>query len=267
MSDILLDFSTNNIINAIDENLFSYISNIGKLPKAELCDEAKIKWVFSDIPHLLFNNIVRAQIKSEELDVSILSIIEKAKSRNIPMLWWTSPSTLPVDLGKRLVEHGFVDDGQIPGMAIDLANLNDDFRVPTGLTIRKVKDSQSMRQWSEIFAQGFGLPDFVAEATYNVMGYVDSNTTIAYLGWLNDKPVATSLLVLAAGVAGIYNVTTIPSARRQGIGTVITLAGLQEAKIRGYKIGVLEATIMGVSMYRTLGFQEFCQIGAFIWSP
>ncbi len=267
MGDWLVISSLSDIINSIDENLFSYISNIGRLPNAELYNDAKIKWVLTDIPHPLFNNVIRAQIETETIDATILSLIEKAKSRKTPLLWWISPTTQPSDLGKHLVKHGFVDDGQIPGMAIDLTSLKGDFRLPTGLTIQKVRDDESMRIWSEIFTEGFGLPEFVTESTHNTIGIADSNTTTAYLGWMNDKPVATSLLVLAGGVAGIYNVTTIPSARRKGVGTYMTRAGLQDAQERGYKVGILEATLMGVSMYRKLGFQEVCQISAFVWSP
>jgi len=46
-----------------------------------------------------------------------------------------------------------------------------------------------------------------------------------FLGRLDGEPVATSFIVLAAGVAGLYGVGVLPEARRQGLGTTITLEG------------------------------------------
>ncbi len=221
----------------------------------------------TDIPFPLFNSIMRAQLLPERIDAVIQPIIAQAESRNVPMLWWTGPTTQPADLGIHLERHGFVNEGQMPGMAVDLANLNENPPMLCGLTIQRVTDDETLKQWSQVCAAGFGMPDFVANAFYDFMCHVDPNTNLAYLGWRNDQPVATSLLLLAAGVAGIYNVATIPEARRQGIGAMMTVSPLREARDRKYKVGILQASEMGVDVYRSLGFQESCKIGQYVWSP
>jgi len=71
--------------------------------------------------------------------------------------------------------------------------------------------------------------------------------------------------VLAAGVAGIYCVATVPEARRQGSGGAITAAPLHIARAMGYRIGILQASESGHPVYRRLGFQEFCTLGLYLW--
>lgn len=266
MNAILQDLSTSNLVTAIEENLFSLMPAFHKWPRAEVHDKAEIKWSITDIPFPMFNSIMRAQLAPERMDETIQSIISRAKSQNVPLLWWTGPTTHPANLGSHLEEYGFVDEGQMPGMAVNLANLNEDLPMPSGLTVQRVTDDETLKQWSQICATGFGMPDFVGDAFCDFMHYVDPDTVLAYLGWRNGQPVATSLLLLAAGVAGIYNVATIPEARRQGIGAMMTLTPLRDARDRKYQVGILQASEMGADVYRSLGFQEYCKIGQYVWS-
>jgi GNAT superfamily N-acetyltransferase len=265
MSDIVQDLSPANLVAAIEDNLFSFIAAFRKWPRAEVHDEAEIKWSMTDIPFPLFNSILRAQLIPERIDATIQSIIAQAKLRNVPLLWWTGPATQPTDLGRHLERHGFVGDEQIPGMAVDLAHLNENTPMPRGFTVQRVTDDETLKQWSHVCAAGFGMPDFTADAFYDFMRYVDPDTLLAYFGWQNDQPVATSLLLLAGGVAGIYNVATLAEARRQGIGALMTLAPLREARTKGYKAGILHASDMGRGVYRSLGFQEYCKVGQYVW--
>ena len=77
----------------------------------------------------------------------------------------------------------------------------------------------------------------------------------------------TSFVFYEAGVAGIYNVTTLEQARGKGIGTAITLAPLNEAKNLGYQIGILQSSDMALNMYKQMGFKEYCQMEWYIWQP
>ena len=70
------------------------------------------------------------------------------------------------------------------------------------------------------------------------------------------KPIGCSILHVAAGVAGIYQVATLPEARGHGIGRAMTTNVMLEGKTRGCDIGGLHATPMGLNLYRSIGFVQ-----------
>lgn len=255
------------LIRAIENNLFSALPAFGRWPKAEIHDEDHLLWSITDIPFPLFNNVLRARLVPEEIDITVHARMAQAQSRNVPLLWWIGPATQPPDLGGRLERHGFVHEDRMPGMALELAEMNDALPMPSGLIIRQAKDPADLKQWSHVCGEGFGMPGFAAEGFYDLMTYVDPLMFRAYLGWLNDKPVATSLIIRAAGAAGIYNVTTLPEARRKGIGAMMTAVPLREAGAEGYGLGILYASEMGAGVYRSLGFKEYCKIDQYVWAP
>src|SRR5262249_51186003 len=100
---------------------------------------------------------------------------------------------------------------------------------------------------------------------YGRIGFDEQGAWHHFLGRWDGEPVATATLFLGAGVAGIFFVFTLPQARRQGIGASITLAGLQYARRRGYRIGILGASSMGYAVYQRLGFREYCRFGIYEW--
>jgi len=87
-----------------------------------------------------------------------------------------------------------------------------------------------------------------------------------YIGFLAGIPVATSAMVLDSGVAGIYAVATIPQARRKGIGEIMTLIPLLEARQMGYRVGILQASSMGYPIYKRIGFHDVCNFQLYLQS-
>jgi GNAT superfamily N-acetyltransferase len=153
-------------------------------------------------------------------------------------------------------------------MAVDLLALDEDLPTPAGLTIEHVDDTEALEQWAYASMMGFGHPETDVGIWFEVFRRLGFDLPLRnYVGILNGEPVATSELFLAAGVAGIYVVATVPDARRLGIGAALTLAPLREARAIGYRIGILHSSSMGLGVYRRLGFQEYCKMSHYVWAP
>ena len=269
MNNILQDLSPKCLITAIEENLFSWITVFGRIWESRVNDPPGVIRSVSDVPMSLFNSVMDAQLEQEDTDSTIQYIISDAGLRKVPALWWVCPSSRPADLAKRLLENGFTVDEDGPGMAVALENLNVDLPLPSGLSVREAQDDASQWEWCRTMAMGFEVPaarvDFAMNSWHDLLSQVDPEITQAYIAWLDGEPVATSLLQLGGGVAGIYVVATIPEARRNGVGAQVTLYPLLQARARGYKVGVIEASEMGFGVYQSLGFKEYCRICSYVW--
>jgi ribosomal protein S18 acetylase RimI-like enzyme len=179
------------------------------------------------------------------------------------MLWLIGPSTQPSDLDSHLSGLGLshmVDD---PGMAIDLHTLPVNLPLPTGFTSEVVDDLATLRSWC-----GFSDQAVVVEALLawgQTLGFAPDREIVHFLGRLEGRPVATATLVLGGGVAGIYNVMTVPDAQRRRIGALMTVRPLEVARARSYRVGIVQSSKMGYPLYRRLGFEEYCRIAIYLW--
>jgi GNAT superfamily N-acetyltransferase len=269
MSKFLQDFSELSLKAAIEANLFDHMRLFRYWNKAEIYDDPDMLWSITNIPFPRFNSVFRAQYSSDHIDAAIETAINHCKSKKVPLLWWTGPATQPADLGKYLLAHGLTHRGDQPGMAVDMANMKEEQTSLPGLIIEKVTEIKTLQKWCKVFGDGFGLPDFAIDAFLDFnsdLGFNSQMPLLNYIGWLNGEPVATSTLVLGAGVAGIYNVATAPSARGKGIGYAMTLKPLLVARAKGYRVGVLYASKMGFNVYTKMGFKEYCIIGQYLWA-
>ncbi|MEO8971180.1 MAG: GNAT family N-acetyltransferase, partial [Ktedonobacteraceae bacterium] len=105
--------------------------------------------------------------------------------------------------------------------------------LPLHLTIERVSDEEMLKTWLRILFIGSELPEegltwLLDRVTQH--GFKDDSLVHYYLGMLDGRPVATSMLYRGGGVAGIYNVATLSEARRQGIGSALTLAPLLDVR-------------------------------------
>jgi GNAT superfamily N-acetyltransferase len=268
LSYILNDLDDPRTVEAIEANPAEFFAYMGQAPGVDLYNGPDMVRMITGIPFPVCNNVFRAKIPAESLDKVIDETLSHFAARQVPMLWWTGPTSQPANLGERLVAHGLMPAGSPPGMAADLATLKDDVLPPPNLIIEKVRDAETLKRFGDILGTVFEFPPFVAEGFLNIFGSLgmgEEQPLQNYVAFLDGKLVGASSLFMGAGVAGIYNVGTLPEARGKGIGAAITLAPLLEARSRGYKIAILHASELGYSVYRRLGFQDYCQMNIFAW--
>ncbi len=256
----LTDFSPDVLATAIEKNGVDCCLSWADWPEMELHRNDRMVWTITDVAFPFFNNVFNARLPEEGIERAIAETLEPFRQREVPAFWWTGPATRPVALGQYLeragLEHGF----EAPAMAVDLQGMNESTSPPAGFAIEEVVDEDTLRQWCDVMTPVYQFPDFAAGPWFKMLasqGLGREKRLRHFLARLDDKPVATASLYLGGGVAGLSSIGTLPDHRHRGIGMALTVAVLQEARRAGYRIGVLFSSVMGLPMYRRIGFREY----------
>ena len=259
MQKLVEDLISDDLLAASDANMAAFWSAYGHGNGCTWQATSEVVWFYTGIPDPLFNGVVTAKLKPEGVKATVDSLQAKIEAQGAPAFWWVGPRSKPDNLGALLEGYGLQPAGEVPGMAIDLALLENTPETITDFTIQKVIDAKMQRLWARIAAVGTEFPPAAVEAMVRVEATLsgpDYKAQHRYIGYLHGAPVATAALVLDSGVAGIYAVATIPEARRKGIGRIMTVRPLLEARQSGYQVGILQASPMGYPIYKRLGFRD-----------
>jgi len=263
LARLLTDLSEAAVIAANEESCVQFWLHYGRGPGCEVHEEPDLAWFTTGIPFALLNGVMRARLAPEDVDGRIEDMVAEFRRRGVPLEWNVGTSTMPRDLGRHLERHGFEHAFSLPGMAIDLKTLPGDEGPPPGFTIAPVTSRRDLETYVRVGASAFDVPEAYLPRLVEIeagMGPDVADLTTCYLGRLDGRPVATSMLFLAAGVAGIYFVGTAPEARGRGIGEAMTRWALREARELGYRVGILQASTKGDPIYRRIGFREYFRI-------
>ncbi|HLZ57713.1 MAG TPA: GNAT family N-acetyltransferase [Ktedonosporobacter sp.] len=272
MSKIVTNLSDPLLAEAIEVNLAAEMSIFGRgLPGAALHAEPELLWFETGRPTL--NGVLLTRLASNDnasVDAKITAMIDHFRSQQLSFSWSIGPATRPANLVTLLEQRGFTHVHTSPAMAVDIQTIPTETQRLAGLTIQEVTNRAMMKIKIAIEKEGFDSSEEDAQnyyIGYMASGFGKGSNWHHYIGSLHETPVAIASLLLQAGVAGIYGVTTVPAARRQGIAASMTQHVLREAHAAGYRIAILTATDMSQNIYRRLGFQDYCTVNHYRWYP
>lgn len=252
-------------VAATEANLRGWLPLFERFPGARLDHVAGCTRWLCDVPLPLFNGVI-GMPAGDDLDSAIDAVLEPFDTAGIPLLWLIPTHDGPV-IGA-LAERGFAVDDGTPAMTIDLADLPP-LEVPANTTIEEADDDpEALRDASTIALTTNGFPPWCIDAYLDALDGMDDRKTMrTFLARRDGAPVASSVLVSAGGVAGLFNVGTLPDARRTGLGRLVSIAAMAAGRDAGYRVGVLQASTLGRPVYQAMGFEEHALLTFAVRSP
>ena len=240
---------TTDLSATIVANLEAWAPVFARLPGGRLEREHGVTRWLSDVPLPMFNGIIGWPAAGDEdaLDAIAAPFIDAA----IPVLWVTPPGA---DAASGLRARGF-QPGAVPGMAIDLRDLPPP-EIPDGVAIHVVDDDPArLDEALRITLVTNGFPaDAVGPLREALDTYPERERLRTFLATVDGEAAAASGLWCAAGVAGLYNVGTLETYRGRGLGRLVSIAAMAAGREAGFRVGVLQASEMGLPIYERIGF-------------
>lgn len=120
--------------------------------------------------------------------------------------------------------------------------------------IEQVRSLSMLEEWRQISAAGFGSDVQIHADAYARHGFGDTACSLHYIGYLDDQAVTSATLLLAGGIAGLWDVSTPPALRGRGFGSLISQHLLDEAQRHGYHQAWVWSSRMGQRVYQRVGF-------------
>jgi len=128
---------------------------------------------------------------------------------------------------------------------------------PDGVELRRVASAGDVEDYWRVAASAYASLGFPPE----VFGFYEDTEGLladgvaAFLARAGKRPVGIAMTIVSHGVAGIYWVGSTEGARGHGLGRAVTAAAVNAGFGMGAEIASLQASPMGESLYRKMGFE------------
>jgi GNAT superfamily N-acetyltransferase len=140
--------------------------------------------------------------------------------------------------------------------------------VPTApdLEIRRVDDAAALLRFNDVCAEAFGL-ERQAIAIFDDPRLLAMSGSTPHVGLVGGVPVATAWSYCIDGVVLLFNVATVASHRRRGIGEAMTWRAIQDGLERGCDVAFLQASRAGRPLYERMGFRPAVDMQTWSLAP
>lgn len=130
-----------------------------------------------------------------------------------------------------------------------------------GVTVGPVVGRAALEEHLEVHVRK-GLSVELAKRMFSTAFAADPDVRL-FTAYLDGRPAGTSLAIRTGDASGVYNVGTLPDARRRGVGAAATWAAVAAGREWGCDTIVLQSSEMGLSLYSAMGFRTVVSYATF----
>jgi ribosomal protein S18 acetylase RimI-like enzyme len=251
------------LAEALDANMAVHAGWIQRrLPGMDVRDDLGYLLVDAGLATDTFNLICRARLSARDAAERAAVGLAWFRERRRPFSWWVGPADTPAGLGAILMRLGLRPAEGETAMAAAIDSVRP-APLPDGLVVRRAETPAQVREFAAINAANWDPPDADVMRFYEAAAPVllERDGPIAlHIAYLRGVAVATVEVTTAAGVAGIYNVSTLAHWRNRGFATALLGQVLAGSRDRGILRAVLQAAPDAAGLYRRLGFEAIGEV-------
>ena len=241
--------TSDELLAAADRNMRTYwlaIAGVGPAPGR--VERASVVMASSGLPAGLFNPAFLTERPADPA-ATVEALRSHYAEIGLPFVFAFRDSVAP-GLADACIAAGLVEHFQPPLMVLDPIVASP--AAPERVDIVTV-DIASHADLARVLAEGYGMPlEFAAVAM--PVTVLDMPGFSAFVALLDGVAVAASGVLVADGLAGVYNVATVPDARGRGIGAAVTWAAVAAGAAAGCTQSILQASAAGAPVYAGMGF-------------
>jgi GNAT superfamily N-acetyltransferase len=254
--------------SAIHSSVCGFSSYYSKSQKYEFIEKEDYTLANHGVDRPGFHGVWEVRFGEEDIDKRIEEVISHFDAVDVSFPWLVGLNTSPKNIGEHLLSHGLTSRPDIRGMAANLNDLKMVHPKPDGFEIKCVEDDEDLSIFFDLLCETSGWLKEMADRFMDIskdVNFKPDSESASFIGYHQDEPVSTSMIIMQNHVAGLWWVSTLEKMRGRGIGTAMSLEPMKYAHDMECHTGVLLATEMGYPLYSKLGFEEHDTAEAYLW--
>ena len=236
------------LVRAADENFIASFRKLAEhVPRAETRAVGSTFSFTTGLPLPLFNGCV---VTREAPPADVVAAVGWVAAHNVPFRVWVAEK-LVAALGTTLSSCRLRPDPVVyPGMVLHPVPTVPP--PPAGVTVASLSEA-GLDEFISVLEEG-GLTTELAHCLISPSFAADPDVRL-FVGRLDGRLAGTSIAIRSRHASGVYNVGTLPSARRRGVGSALTWAAIDAGSAWECDTIVLQSSAMGLPMYSDMGFR------------